>query len=131
MNEAFSDMGGEATEYFWKGSNDFLVGPEIFKGAGALRYINNPPQDGSSIDNAANFTSSMDVHFSSGVYNKAFWKLATTAGWNTQKAFQVLARATALYWTTRSTFTSGACGVETAAPDLGLHQAPIGRPSGR
>src|SRR3546814_18966365 len=48
MNEAFSDMGGEATEYFWKGSNDFLVGPEIFKGAGALRYMNNPPPDGSS-----------------------------------------------------------------------------------
>src|SRR3546814_7778679 len=58
MNEAFSDMGGEATEYFWKGSNDFLVGPEIFKGAGALRYMNNPPQAGSSIDNAANFTRS-------------------------------------------------------------------------
>lgn len=125
MNEAFSDMGGEATEYFWKGSNDFLVGPEIFKGAGALRYMNNPPQDGSSIDNAANFTSSMDVHFSSGVYNKAFWKLATTAGWNTQKAFQVMARANALYWTPSSTFNSGACGVETAATDLGFTKADV------
>lgn len=125
MNEAFSDMGGEATEYFWKGSNDFLVGPEIFKGSGALRYMSNPPQDGRSIDNAANFTSSMDVHFSSGVYNKAFWKLATTAGWNTQKAFQVMARANALYWTPSSTFNSGACGVETAATDLGFTKADV------
>src|SRR3546814_8490184 len=65
MNEAFSDIDGEATEYFWKGSIDFLVVPENFKGAGALRCMNNPPQDGSSIDNAANFTSSMDVHFRS------------------------------------------------------------------
>jgi Zn-dependent metalloprotease len=61
--------------------------------------MNNPPQDGQSIDNAANFTSSMDVHYSSGVYNKAFYLLATKAGWNGQKAFKVFARANALYWT--------------------------------
>jgi len=125
MNEAFSDMGGEATEFFWKGSNDFLAGPEIFKGTGALRYMNNPTQDGRSIDNAANFTSSMDVHLSSGVYNKAFWKLATTAGWDTVKAFKAFARANALYWTPSSTFNSGACGVETAATDLGFVKADV------
>jgi vibriolysin len=125
MNEAYSDMGGEATEYYWKGSNDFLVGPEIFKGSGSLRYMANPPQDGSSIDNAANYTSSMDVHYTSGVYNKAFWKLATTSGWNTPNAFKVFARANALYWTPSSTFNSGACGVETAATDLGLTKASV------
>lgn len=125
MNEAFSDMGGEATEYYWKGSNDFLVGPEIFKASGALRYMNNPPQDGGSIDNAANYTSSLDVHYSSGVYNKAFYKLATTSGWNTVNAFKVFARANALYWTPSSTFNSGACGVQTAATDLGLSAASV------
>jgi vibriolysin len=125
MNEAYSDMGGEATEYYWKGSNDFLVGPEIFKASGALRYMNNPPQDGGSIDNAANYTSSLDVHYSSGVYNKAFYKLATTSGWNTPNAFKVFARANALYWTPSSTFNSGACGVETAATDLGLSAAAV------
>jgi vibriolysin len=125
MNEAFSDMGGEATEYYWKGSNDFLVGPDIFKASGALRYMANPPQDGGSIDNAANYTSSLDVHYSSGVYNKAFYKLATTSGWNTPNAFKVFARANALYWTPSSTFNSGACGVETAATDLGLSSAAV------
>jgi Zn-dependent metalloprotease/PKD repeat protein len=125
MNEAFSDMGGEATEYFWKGTNDFLVGPEVFKATGALRYMSNPPQDGGSIDNAANYTSSLDVHYSSGVYNKAFWKLATTAGWSTPKAFGVFARANALYWTASSTYNSGACGVETAATDLGYTKADV------
>ncbi|HOX70752.1 MAG: pre-peptidase C-terminal domain-containing protein [Dokdonella sp.] len=125
MNEAFSDMGGEATEYYWKGTNDFLVGPEIFKGSGALRYMANPPQDGGSIDNAANYTSSLDVHYSSGVYNKAFYKLATTAGWNTPSAFKVFARANSLYWTPSSTFNSGACGVVTAATDLGLSAAAV------
>jgi len=125
MNEAFSDMGGEATEFYWKGSNDFLVGPDIFKASGALRYMNNPPQDGGSIDNAANFTSSMDVHYSSGVYNKAFYLLATKAGWNTVSAFKVFARANALYWTPSSTFNTGACGVETAASDLGFTKADV------
>jgi vibriolysin len=125
MNEAFSDMGGEATEYFWKGTNDFLVGPEIFKGTGALRYMANPTQDGRSIDNAANYTSGLDVHLSSGVYNKAFYLIATKPGWNTQKAFQTFARANALYWTASSTFNSGACGVETAAADLGFTKADV------
>ncbi len=115
MNEAFSDMAGEATENYMKGSNDFLVGPEIFKGAGALRYMANPPQDGASIDNAAKYTSSLDVHNSSGVYNKAFYLLATKAGWSTRKAFEVMADANRLYWTASSTFNQGACGVEKAA----------------
>jgi vibriolysin len=125
MNEAFSDMGGEATEYFWKGSNDFLVGPDIFKATGALRYMNNPTQDGRSIDNAANYTSGLDVHYSSGVYNKAFYLLATKPGWNTPNAFKVFARANDLYWTASSTFNQGACGVETAATDLGFVKADV------
>jgi Zn-dependent metalloprotease/PKD repeat protein len=125
INEAFSDMAGEAAEFYMKGTNDWLVGADIFKGSGALRYMNNPPQDGSSIDNAANFTSSMDVHYSSGVYNKAFYLLATKAGWDTKKAFQVFARANDLYWTSSSTFNQGACGVETAATDLGFTKADV------
>ena len=125
INEAFSDMAGEAAEYYMRGSNDWLVGAEIFKGTGALRYMNNPPQDGASIDNAANFTSSMDVHYSSGVYNKAFYLLANKAGWNTQKAFQVFARANDLYWTASSTFNQAACGVQTAATDLGFTVADV------
>ena len=125
MNEAFSDMAGEAAEYFDRGSNDWLVGAEIFKGSGALRYMNNPPQDGSSIDNAADFTSSMDVHYSSGVYNKAFYLLATKPGWGTVKAFQVFARANRDYWTASSTFNQGACGVQTAATDLGFTVADV------
>ncbi|HET7842575.1 MAG TPA: M4 family metallopeptidase [Xanthomonadales bacterium] len=125
MNEAFSDMGGEATEYYWKGSNDFLVGPEVFKSSGALRYMNNPPQDGGSIDNASQYNSGLDVHYSSGVYNKAFYLLATKPGWNTPTAFKVFARANAVYWTPSSTFNSGACGVESAATDLGLTKADV------
>ena len=125
MNEAFSDMAGEAAEFFMKGSNDFQVGAEIFKASGALRYMNNPPLDGRSIDNASKFTSTLDVHYSSGVYNKAFYLLATKTGWNTQKAFQVMADANRLYWTANSTFNQGACGVETAAVNRGYSKADV------
>ncbi|MBK8284234.1 MAG: M4 family metallopeptidase [Ahniella sp.] len=125
INEAYSDMAGEAAEFFMKGSNDWLVGADIFKGTGSLRYMNNPPQDGKSIDNAANFTSGMDVHHSSGVYNKAFYLLATKAGWDTKKAFQVFARANDLYWTASSTYNQAACGSETAATDLGFTKADV------
>ncbi len=125
MNEAFSDMGGEATENYWKGTNDFLVGAEIFKGTGALRYMCTPTSDGRSIDNAANYTSGLDVHYSSGVYNKAFCTLAKKTGWSTQKAFKVFARANANYWTASSTFNQGACGVQTAASDLGYTVADV------
>ena len=125
MNEAYSDIAGEAAEYFMNGTNDFLVGAQIMKGTGALRYMANPPQDGSSIGHASNYTSGMDVHHSSGVYNKAFYLLATKAGWNTQKAFQVFARANRDYWTSSSTFNQGACGVETASTDLGYTKADV------
>jgi vibriolysin len=125
INEAYSDMAGEAAEFFMRGSNDWLVGADIFKGNGSLRYMSNPPQDGRSIDNAANFTSGMDVHYSSGVYNKAFYLLATKPGWNTPNAFKVFARANDLYWTASTTFNQGACGAETAATDLGFTKADV------
>ncbi len=125
INEAYSDIAGEAAEYYMKGTNDFLVGAQIFKATGALRYMANPPQDGRSIGNAANFTAGMDVHYSSGVYNKAFYTLATKPGWNTQKAFQVFARANDLYWTASTDFNQGACGVQTAATNLGYTVADV------
>ena len=125
INEAFSDIAGEAAEYFMKGTNDFLIGAQIFKGTGALRYMDDPTRDGRSIGHASNYTSGMDVHHSSGVYNKAFYILAHKAGWNTKTAFQVFARANRDYWTSSTNFNQGACGVETAATDLGLTKADV------
>jgi Zn-dependent metalloprotease len=125
INEAFSDMAGEAVEYYVRGTNDFKVGVDIFKATGALRYMYNPPLDGRSIDNASNYTSSLDVHLSSGVFNKAFYLLATKSGWNTRKAFEVMADANRLFWTASSTFNQGACGVEKAAIARGYAVADV------
>ncbi|WP_343639354.1 M4 family metallopeptidase [Roseateles sp.] len=126
MNEAFSDMAGEAAEYYRNGgSNDWLVGAQIFKASGALRYFDDPTRDGSSIGNAADYRSGMDVHYSSGVYNRAFYLLANKPGWNTRKAFEVMVDANRLYWTANSTFNQGACGVEKAATDRGYTMADV------
>lgn len=119
MNEAFSDMAGEAVKYYDRGSNDWLVGADITKGSSPLRYMCTPSNDGSSIDSANDYYSGLDVHLSSGVYNKAFCTLAKKSGWNTKKAFEVFYRANSLYWSSTASFNSGACGVESSAEDLG------------
>ncbi|QLE84100.1 PKD domain-containing protein [Shewanella sp. Scap07] len=119
MNEAFSDMAGEAAEFFMHGVNDWQVGADIFKAPGALRYMDDPTLDGVSIGHADDYYDGLDVHYSSGVFNKAFYLLATTAGWDTRKAFDVMVLANQLYWTADSEFWDGACGVTTAASDLG------------
>ncbi len=121
LNEAFSDMSGEAAEYFMHGSNDWMVGAQIFKGNGALRYMDDPTKDGKSIGHQSDYTSGMDVHYSSGVYNKAFYLLATTSGWNTEKAFKIYARANQMYWTANTNWDVAGNGVLDAACDLGYN----------
>jgi len=120
MNEAFSDMSGETAEYFSRGKNDWLMGYDIFKAKGkALRYMDNPEKDRRSISHASKYHSRMDVHHSSGVYNKMFYTLATSPGWNPRKAFDIMVRANQMYWGKDSTFDEGAVGVLKATKDLG------------
>lgn len=125
INEAYSDMAGEAAQFYNSGSNDWQVGAEIFKGNGALRYMDNPPADGASIDSANNYYEGLDVHYSSGVFNKAFYVLATTAGWDTHMAFDVFVKANQVYWTPNVTFVQAAEGVRDAATDLGYSTADV------
>ena len=117
MNEAFSDIAGEAAEYFMKGSNDWMVGKDIFKEEGALRYMDMPSRDGVSIDHAQDYYDGLNVHYSSGVFNKAFYHLATTEGWDTKKAFELFVLANQIYWAEDSDYWQGACGVKNAATD--------------
>ncbi|MGB0893038.1 MAG: M4 family metallopeptidase [Parashewanella sp.] len=125
MNEAFSDMAGEAAKYYMRGKNDFKVGAQITKKMNALRYFDDPTKDGMSIGSAKDYKTSLNVHFSSGVYNKAFYTLATTNGWNTKSAFEVFAKANQLYWNANSSFKNGACGVVKAAKDMDRSQEDV------
>jgi len=120
INESYSDMAGEAAKYYMRGTNDFMCGYDIFKAAGqALRYLCNPPQDGVSIDHVSEYYEGLDVHYSSGIFNKAFCLIAQTSGWTTRMAFDVFTRANMVYWIPSSTFQQGAEGAMNAAVDLG------------
>ncbi|WP_172560839.1 M4 family metallopeptidase [Vibrio parahaemolyticus] len=126
INEAFSDMAGEAAEYYSRGSNDWKVGFDIRKSpTGALRYMDNPPLDGRSIDHVSQYVSGMDVHYSSGVFNKAFYLLAVDYGWGTENTFKAFAHANQNYWTPSATFDSAAAGVLAAAQDLSLPASDV------
>jgi Zn-dependent metalloprotease/chitodextrinase len=120
INEAYSDMAGEGAKYYMRGTNDFMCGYDIYKAAGqALRYLCNPPQDGISIDHVDDYYEGMDVHYSSGIFNKAFCLIAQSDGWTTRMAFDVFTRANQIYWIPSSTFIQGAEGAMNAAVDLG------------
>lgn len=127
LNESFSDMAAKAAEYYVNGKDlHWQIGPEVFKQDGALRYMDHPSQDcgrkdvkgvSCSIENVRDFKDGSngyeetDVHFSSGVYNRVFYLLATAPGWNTRKAFDVMVEANMHYWTSNVDFHQAGCGV--------------------
>jgi vibriolysin len=120
INESFSDMAGEAAKYYMRGTNDFKCGFDIFKSpTGALRYLYDPPLDGMSIDHVDDYYSGLDVHYSCGIFNKAFYLIATAPGFTTHMAFDIFVKANQDYWVPSSTFVQGAEAAQDAAADLG------------
>jgi len=130
INESFSDIAGTAAEFFHEGTGaDWDVGRDIFKQNGALRYMCTPSQDGSSIDHASQYTNGMGVHFSSGVFNRAFCRMARrfSSGSPTgnanpdgvRRAAKAFYEANDNYWTSSTNFTQGCQGVYDAASALG------------
>lgn len=125
INESFSDMAAQAAEFYAYGQSSWLIGADILKGRGALRFMKKPSRDGLSIDRADQYQKGMDVHYSSGVYNNLFYILANRPNWNTMKAFQVMIKANVDYWTPNTTFEEGACGILSATHDLGFEEEDV------
>jgi Zn-dependent metalloprotease len=122
INEAYSDMAGEAAKFYMRGDNDFMCGYDIFKAPNqALRYLCNPPQDGKSIDHVDDYYEGLDVHYSSGIFNKAFCLIAQSTGWTTQMSFDIFTKANMDYWVPSSTFQQGAEDALQAAADYGYN----------
>lgn len=140
LNEGFSDIAGKIAEFMYEPeSANFDVGAKIYKAAGAaLRYMCNPTKDGRSIDNAANMTSSLDPHYSSGVPNKWFCQAskrfssptlddanATATPDGVKRAGQAIYLANANYWTSSTSFTQACQGTIDAARSLQYTDAEI------
>jgi len=126
INESFSDMAGEAAKNYMRGTNDFMCGYDIYKDPNkALRYLCNPPQDGISIDHVDDYYEGMDVHYSSGIFNKAFCLIAQSTGWTTHMAFDIFVRANQVYWTPSANFQQGAEGALSACLDYGYPEQAV------
>ncbi len=126
LNESFSDMAAQAAEFYSVGHNSWQIGSEIMKGNDkALRYMDEPSKDchggqpgnWCSIDNLKEYHDGLDVHFSSGIFNKVFYLMGSAKGWDTKKAFDVMVKANSNYWTSNTSFEDAACGVIKATKD--------------
>lgn len=117
MNEAFSDIAAAALGQYVFGEFNWKMGEDVMKHGDAMRYFITPNKDGRSIGHVGLYYHGIDVHLSSGIYNKAFYHLATSDQWNIEKAFRAFATANQLYWRPYSNFKQGAEGVCEAAKD--------------
>jgi Zn-dependent metalloprotease len=120
INESFSDMAGVAAVYYETGESVFTIGGSILKDENidGLRSLSDPESDGRSIDHVDEYYVGLDPHFSCGVYNKAFYLLATKRNWNIKKAFDVMLNANQNHWTSQTGFMDGVCGAIYSAMDL-------------
>lgn len=125
INEAFSDMAAKAAEYFSTGKNSWDIGADIMREGEAFRYMDDPRKDcegrigqACSIDNIDSYSESVDEHYACGIFNKAFYLIASSPDWNTKKAFDVMLQANIAYWRPDTDFKMAVNCVLKATEDL-------------
>ena len=139
LNEAMSDIFGNVCEWYRDNNgnvagptnpNNYLVGDEIWLRAPALRYMHDPVLDGVSLDYWTSGAGNVDVHYSSGIANLAFYLLAEGGTHPRGKSTQVVTgigihdagaifyRANAIYLMPSSTFADARAATAQAAADL-------------
>ncbi|MBB5874410.1 Zn-dependent metalloprotease [Allocatelliglobosispora scoriae] len=137
LNEATSDIFGNMVEFYANSPGDpgdYDVGEKInINGNGTpLRYMYNPPLDGSSHGCWSTSTKNVDVHYSSGVANHFFFDLAegtgstaygtspvcgsapAVVGIGRAKAEKIWYRALDLYFTTNTSYVNTTTPANTA-----------------
>ncbi|XP_029653636.1 elastase [Octopus sinensis] len=123
IDESFSDLAGEAAEYFEKGSNDWEAGGGVTKNS--IRKLCKQSEDGKSITDAGNISDDMDVHYLSGVFNRFYCLLANYKDWSVKKVFQITAHSNRFYWHPKTNFTEAACDIMKSTYDLGYDTASV------
>jgi len=135
LNEAMSDIFATMVEFFAvtlgaAKTPNYLIGADIYTpgtAGDALRYMNNPTQDGSSIDTFADYFDGLNVHFSSGIANNAYFLLAeggthrlggVVTGIGRSDAERIFYRALTVYIIPSETFSQARASTTQAAIDL-------------
>ncbi|NTX59998.1 M4 family metallopeptidase [Myxococcus sp. CA051A] len=144
LNESLSDIFGAVCEWYGDGK---VVSPHTWEiGDGiwtphipndALRYMANPTQDGDSLDCYSDYSSGVDVHYSSGISNLAFYLLSqggthpraktttVVAGIGIEKAANIFYKANRDILIASSNFEAAKTATEQAAAQLGYDAATI------
>lgn len=135
LNEAMSDIFGAMMEYYSSTHGaaktpNYLIGEDIYTPGtpgDALRYMADPTQDGVSIDTYLDYYNGLDVHYSSGIANNAFYLLAeggthrlggVVTGIGREKADQIFFRALDVYMVPSENFSQARSHTIQAATDL-------------
>ncbi|NOJ95346.1 peptidase [Corallococcus sp. CA049B] len=144
LNESISDIFGAVCEWYGKGKvideGTWIVGDDVWTPSipgDGLRYMKNPTQDGDSLDYYPDYGSGVDVHYSSGISNLAFYLMSeggthprakTTQvvnGIGFEKAAKVFYKINADLLTASSNFEAAKTASEQAATQLGFTAAEI------
>ncbi len=146
LNESMSDIFGNTCEWFKDGKpavppeSVWEVGEGVYTPAtpgDALRYMDDPTKDGSSLDFWTSGAGNVDVHYSSGISNLAFYLLShggshphakstvVVTGIGIDKASQIFYRANTTIFTSSTNFAAARTATEQAASQLGYSAAEI------
>lgn len=123
LNEAFSDILGEATEEYIDSRSDMFVGLDINKGE-IMRHFREPELDGRSPDNVDGYSDGMDPHYASGIFRRMFYVIIKQKGGVIRSVAHTLLHANRMYWGSMTGFQEAGCGVLKAAYDLGQNPTP-------
>ncbi|GAB3872432.1 M4 family metallopeptidase [Terrabacter terrigena] len=143
LNESTSDVMGTMVEFTANTTGDpgdYLIGERFaLGGAKPLRYMDQPSKDGASADCWSKRVGTLDVHYSSGVGNHAFYLLSEGSGTKTingvaynsptcngstvtgighDAAAAIWYRALTTYWTSSTNYAGARAGMLSAASDL-------------
>ncbi|XXF77314.1 M4 family metallopeptidase [Myxococcaceae bacterium GXIMD 01537] len=144
LNESMSDIFGAVCEWYGDGKvvsdRTWLIGDDVWTPAtpgDALRYMANPVQDGDSLDYYPDYASGVDVHYSSGISNLAFYLLSqggthpraktttVVAGIGIEKAARIFYKANVDLLLPSSGFEAAKVATEQAAAQLGYDAATV------
>lgn len=145
LNESLSDVAGAVCEWYSKGkvvdANTWLIGEEVWTPdipGDALRYMHDPKLDGFSLDHYSEYASGVDVHYSSGISNLAFYLLSQggnhprvalpqpVVGIGIEKAARIFYKMNEDLLLPSSNFNSAKTAAEQASVQLGCDAATTG-----
>ncbi|QSQ22339.1 M4 family metallopeptidase [Pyxidicoccus parkwayensis] len=145
LNESLSDIFGAVCEWYADGRGPispryWIVGDDVWTPSipnDGLRYMDDPVKDGASLDYYPNYGSGVDVHYSSGISNLAFYMLSqggthprgrttqVVAGIGIEKAARIFYKANTDLLLPSSGFESAKIATEQAATQLGYDAATV------